>query len=85
MNGVSTLTQKGQVAIPKEIRDHFRLKASDKIHFSVNDNVIIARPVHSIDDMYGIIKTKKVISKKEMKKEIHEAVVAKYENSPRYK
>ncbi|MBI2442736.1 MAG: AbrB family transcriptional regulator [Candidatus Levybacteria bacterium] len=80
MNGFSTITQKGQVAIPKAIRNHFRLKASDKIHFSVRGNTIIAKPIHSIDDMYGIIKTKKVLSKKEIKKAIRQAVVTKYAN-----
>lgn len=78
MDGISTLTQKGQVAIPKGIRNHFRLKASDKIHFSVQGDSIIAKPIHSLGDMYGIIKTKKVLSKSEMKKAIREAVVTKY-------
>lgn len=80
MDGISTLTQKGQVAIPKKIRNHFRLKTSDKIHFSVQGDSIIAKPIHSIDDMYGIIKTKKVLLKSEMKKTIRKAVVAKYAN-----
>ena len=33
MNGFSTITQKGQVAIPKAIRDYFNIKPSDKIYF----------------------------------------------------
>lgn len=78
MQGTSTITQKGQVAIPKEIRDFFNLKASDKLHFSVENNKIIAEPIPTIESMFGIIKTKKVLSKKEMKKIIRDAVVAKH-------
>jgi AbrB family looped-hinge helix DNA binding protein len=81
MNGISTLTQKGQVAIPKEIRNHFKLKASDKIYFSVQGDTIVAKPIHSIEDMYGIIKTKRVFSKSDMKKVIRESVVEKYGNN----
>ena len=78
MQGISTITQKGQVAIPKEIRDFFNLKTSDKLRFSVEKNKIVAEPVVSIESMFGIIKTKKVLSKKEMKKIIRDAVVAKH-------
>ena len=81
MHGTSTITQKGQVAIPKEIRDFFNLKPSDKLHFSVEKNKIVAEPVVSTESMFGIIKTKKVLSKKEMKRIIRDAVVEKYENS----
>lgn len=81
MQGVSTITQKGQVAIPKEIRDFFNLKASDKLHFSVEKNKIIAEPIPTVESMFGIIKTKKVLTKKEMKRIIRDAVVEKYENS----
>ncbi len=78
MNGYSTMTQKGQVAIPKVIRDHFQLKPTDKIYFSVEDGKIIARPIPSINEMFGSIKTKKVLSKKVQKKIIAEAVVEKF-------
>jgi len=78
MNGISTLTQKGQVAIPKSIRDYFDLKPSDKVYFEVKDNSIVARRLSSIEEMRGIIKTNKILSKKEMKKIIREAVLEKF-------
>lgn len=78
MQGVSTITQKGQVAIPKEIRDFFNLKASDKLLFSVEKNKIVAKPMPTTESMFGFIKTKKVLSKKEMKKIIRDAVIAKH-------
>ena len=78
MHGISTLTQKGQVAIPKPIRDYFNLKASDKLIFKVKDNSIVAKPVSTVDQMRGIVKTNKVLTKKEMKKIIRDAVVEKF-------
>ena len=55
------------MAIPKEIRDYFNLKASDKLHFFVEKNKIVAEPILSTESMFGFIKTKKVLSKKEKK------------------
>lgn len=78
MNGISTLTQKGQVAIPKSIRDYFHLQPHDKVHFEVKSNSIVARRLYSIEEMRGIVKTNKILSKKEMKKVIREAVLEKF-------
>lgn len=78
MNGISTLTQKGQVAIPKSIRDHFNLKTSDKVYFEVQGEKIIATPTPTINEMFGLFKTSKKITKKEMKKAIREAVLEKF-------
>ena len=78
MQGISTLTQKGQIAIPKAIRDHFNLKTSDKLRFSIEKNKIIAEPVLSTESMFGIIKANKIVTKKQMKKVIMDAVVAKH-------
>lgn len=78
MNGISTLTQKGQVAIPKPIRDHFNLKPSDKLYFEVKDNNILAHRLSSVEEMRGIVKTNKILSKKEMKDAIREAVLGKF-------
>lgn len=78
MNGVTTLTQKGQVAIPKPIRDHFGLKPFDKISFEVRKDKIIAKRVPTIEEMFGIFKTSKKLTKKEMKKAIQEAVLEKF-------
>jgi len=36
--GVSTVTSKGQVTIPKDIRDKLDLKTGDKIIFQVEEN-----------------------------------------------
>ena len=78
MNDITTMTQKGQVAIPKSIRDYFHLQPHDKVHFEVQGEKIVATPAPTIDDMFGSFKTSKIITKKEMKKAIREAVLEKF-------
>lgn len=80
MQGISSITQKGQVAIPKSIRDYFKLNPFDKVRFTIENNKIVAEPVLSIKEMRGFIKTKKSLTKKQMKKTIQEAVLQKYAN-----
>ncbi len=78
MNGFSSMTQKGQVAIPKSIRDLFNLKPLDKLYFEVKDNRIIAQRVSSIEEMRGIVNSGKLFAKKDHKKIIRNAVVKKF-------
>lgn len=78
MNGTTTMTQKGQVAIPKSIRDYFHLQPHDKIRFDVRDEKIVATPAPTVDQMYGFFKVSKKITRKEMKKAIQEAVLDKF-------
>lgn len=78
MNGFSTITQKGQVTIPKAIRDSFNIKPSDKIYFEVKNDNIIARRLSSINEMRGIVKTNKILPKIEYKKAVKKAVLQKF-------
>ncbi|MBU1110933.1 AbrB/MazE/SpoVT family DNA-binding domain-containing protein [Patescibacteria group bacterium] len=78
MRGLSTLTQKGQVVIPKDIRDHFALKPSDKLSFRVLDAKIVAEPVDSTDEVFGMFGSAGGISKAKMKRVIREQTVAKF-------
>ena len=39
--GVSSVSEKGQVTIPKEIRESLQLKAGDKVVFVERDNEIV--------------------------------------------
>ena len=80
MNGISTLTQKGQVAIPKAIRDYFNLKAFDKLYFEIKDNKIVANPISPLLQMRGIVKSKHVLTKKAIKATIRKAALKKFEN-----
>ncbi len=42
---VATLTSKGQITIPKEIRDALHLKDHDKVIIMVEENVAVIKPI----------------------------------------
>lgn len=78
MDGISTLTQKGQIVIPKPIRDFFNLKAFDRLYFAVSNNKIVAKPIISINEVYGMVKAAKKVSKAEYKRTIRRRVINKF-------
>ena len=53
----TTLTSKGQVTIPKNIRDIIGLHTGDKIEFVITDkNEVILRPItKKVDDVFGLL------------------------------
>jgi len=52
---LATLTSKGQVTIPKEVRTNLRLHAGDKVEFIITENrEALLRPVTKmVDDVFG--------------------------------
>jgi len=52
---LATLTSKGQVTIPKAIRDLLRLHAGDKVEFVITErNEALLRPItKKVDDVFG--------------------------------
>jgi antitoxin PrlF len=40
----SSLSSKGQVTIPKPIRDHLKLRTGDRLDFVIEDNRVVLRP-----------------------------------------
>lgn len=79
MNGIATITERGQVVIPQPIRESLGLKPSDKLFFKLEGDKITARPIPSLDEALGMIKAKKRVSQKEFKKVVVEAVVEKFQ------
>ena len=72
---ISTITSKGQTTIPKEIRDHFHLKAHDKIFYISEEDRIVIKPLSgTILDLKGAFPVKRKIDfeklREKMKKEI---------------
>jgi antitoxin PrlF len=53
----STMTSKGQITLPKEVREHFHLKAGDQIEFKiVPSGSVELRPLSgSIMSLFGIL------------------------------
>jgi len=78
----TTLTQKGQVVIPKPIRDLFNLKAFDKLIFSVVKDKIVVKPALTVDQAYGMMASNvKPVSKAKMKAYIRKRVMEKHDRS----
>lgn len=57
----STMTSKGQVTVPKEIREYLRLKPGDRIDFVKEDSGRISLKAINTDflSMRGILKSKR--------------------------
>lgn len=54
MTRVTTITSKGQVTIPKEIRDELGLKPRDKIRFSLENGYVVLRKAYpSLEEIVG--------------------------------
>ena len=57
---IATLTSKGQITVPKSIRDHLHISTGDKVDFRVNHNGTVELvPIgHSVDDVFGCLSSK---------------------------
>ena len=67
---LATITSKGQVTIPKEVRESLMLNPGDKIEFVVTEKrEVFIRPVsRKVDEIYGILHKsgRKAVSAEEM-------------------
>jgi antitoxin PrlF len=65
----SILTSKGQITIPKTVRNKLNLKTGDKIDFEIHNGEVRLIPVSkSVSDVFGILsgKTRKIYSTERM-------------------
>ena len=71
------VTAKGQITIPKEIREHLRVKAGDyvKIFAHPNGSAVILG-VRPISELRGILKSSRRVTLEEMEKGIAEGALA---------
>lgn len=53
----TTLTSKGQITIPKKVREALGLHLGDKIEFVITDkNEVLLRPItKKVDEMFGLL------------------------------
>lgn len=78
MNGISTITQKGQVVVPKPIRELLHLQPSMRVYFEVKNDTVMIKPALSIDQAMGMIKTKKKAIQKDYDQAIKKAIMEKF-------
>lgn len=65
----STLTSKGQLTVPKEVRERLKLKTGDKVQFTINkDGKIELSPIKvRLKDLKGLLPhPKKKVTLKDM-------------------
>jgi antitoxin PrlF len=77
----ATVTSKGQVTLPKEVRGCLRLGEGDKVRFTVESEgrVAVARAEHSIRDLFGILgKPRRSATLQEMDEAIRQHAVERY-------
>ena len=53
---IATITNKGQITIPKEVRDTFGLHSGDKLEFScekLGGRIVVTPIKKNVDDLFG--------------------------------
>ncbi|KAF0221061.1 MAG: AbrB family transcriptional [Geobacteraceae bacterium] len=53
---LSTVTSKGQVTIPKEIRDLLHIHSNDKVDFVLDGERVLLVPVKTLLDLRGVVR-----------------------------
>jgi len=55
----SVITSKGQITIPKSVRNKLNLKTGDKVDFKISGKDVILVPVSkSVEEVFGILSGK---------------------------
>jgi AbrB family looped-hinge helix DNA binding protein len=76
-----SVTAKGQVTIPKEIRDRLGVRGAGKVHFTIEDRgVVLKSKTGTIEDLAGILHRPGMHAKtvEEMDEGIRKAVAGRY-------
>ena len=54
---LATVTSKGQVTIPKEIRDLLHIRTNDKVDFVLEGDRVVLAPVKTLLDLRGVVRS----------------------------
>jgi antitoxin PrlF len=72
----STVTQKGQTTIPKEIRDYLGLRPGNRVDYVVDEtgNVVMRPATYDIRDLHGVLQRpgRKALSVEDMNRVIRQ-------------
>lgn len=80
----ATITSKGQVTLPKAIRDQLRLRDGQRLRFSIDDGnrVVIVPVAKRLGELHGMLpKPKRVISLDEIDETIGRAAVERFQRA----
>lgn len=84
--GKSTLSSKGQVTLPKEVRERLGLKPSDMVVFTEDEQgrVVLTTALRQLDELHGMLKhlaKDRPVSIEEMDEAIGEAILERHNRS----
>jgi AbrB family looped-hinge helix DNA binding protein len=77
----TTLTSKGQITVPREVRDTLRLRNGQKLRFTIEDDkrVVIAPIFARLSELAGVLpKATRTVSLEEMNEAVQRAAVRRY-------
>jgi antitoxin PrlF len=76
----TTLTSKGQVTVPQEVREQLRLRGGQQLKFTVEGDRVIVTPLYRrLSELFGILpKPKRTVTLEEMDKVVRQAAVDRY-------
>lgn len=78
MQLITTVTPKGQVSIPKQIRDQFGIRPFSKMIFSVVGADIVMKTTPTVNQMAGFIKSSKHFTQEDYDRAIEEGIKNDY-------
>jgi antitoxin PrlF len=82
----ATMTSKGQVTLPKEVRECLRLRVGDKVRFTLEyeERIVVERAALSIRDLFGILgKPRRSATLEQMDEAVRRHAVERYRRSKR--
>jgi AbrB family looped-hinge helix DNA binding protein len=74
MQLISTVTTKGQVLIPVQVRRKLNIKPFDRVEFGVSGAKVVMQKSPGVDEMYGFVKTKGKMTDRQLDEAINQAV-----------
>ena len=76
------MSKKGQVVVPKVIRDALNIEASDKLYVTVEQGKIVMEPAIRLSELYGTFKARQTLSKENVKEIVRSKVKRKFTKLP---
>ncbi len=81
---IAKLTSKGQVTIPKEVRDALHLDTGDRVQFFIREDGVVELRPQTVDlkDLYGVLESKRgAVTVEAMNEAIGKAAVQAFKKS----
>lgn len=79
---MSRVGQKGQVVLPKELRDLLRISPGDRVVFDVKDGKVVLTPVpaRTASDLLGVLRIPKALDIVEARRDYQDHLVEKFKD-----